>query len=198
MHFRDVVDQFLNKNCLTNTGTTEQPNLTTFCVRREKVDNFDACDQHFGRSGLRFERWGISVDRATLFLTDWTTFIDWLTDDVHDATKCGFTNWHSDRAVSVSHSLTANEAFCGVHRNCANSVFAKVLGHFEHQLLAVVIGFNRVQDLWQVIVELNIYNGANHLGDFAFCVSHNVSPVLLKRFRARNDFNQLVGDHSLT
>ena len=39
----NVTDQFLNQHGLTYTGTTEQTNLTTFCIRSKKVDNFNTC-----------------------------------------------------------------------------------------------------------------------------------------------------------
>ncbi len=46
MCFRDVVDKLLNKNRFTNTGTTEETNLTTLRIRCEEVNNLDPCDQH--------------------------------------------------------------------------------------------------------------------------------------------------------
>ena len=62
-------------------------------------------------------------------------------------------------------------------------------------LLSVVSAF-RIS--WQVVIELNVDDGADDLGDFAGCVCHVVSPVCLERFRARNNFDQLVRDHGLT
>ena len=47
VHFGDVVDQFHDENCFTNTRTTEEANFTTLRVRREKVDNLDACYREF-------------------------------------------------------------------------------------------------------------------------------------------------------
>ncbi len=42
MLFRDVVDQFHHVYGFTNTGTTEQTNLTTLGKRANQVDNLDA------------------------------------------------------------------------------------------------------------------------------------------------------------
>ena len=50
----------------------------------------------------------------------------------------------------------------------AHGVLAQVLGHFENQRLAVVVGGQRVQNRRQVIVELNVDDGADDLGDLAF------------------------------
>ena len=39
----DITDQLLDQYGLTYTGTTEQTDLTTFCVRCQKVDDLDSC-----------------------------------------------------------------------------------------------------------------------------------------------------------
>jgi hypothetical protein len=99
--------------------------------------------------------------------------------------------------VSVT-SCAAHEALGRVHRDGAHGVFAKVLRHLENQALAVVVGFQRVQDLGQVVVELHVDDGADDLRDFAFCFAMcRVSGSVLERFGARNDFDQLVGDDGL-
>ena len=51
----DVLNQLLNKNCLTNTGTTEQTDLTTFGIWGKKVDNLDTCFQDLYSRFLLFE-----------------------------------------------------------------------------------------------------------------------------------------------
>ena len=51
----DVLNQLLNKDCLTNTGTTEQTDLTTFRIRCKKVDNLDTCFQNLYGRLLLFE-----------------------------------------------------------------------------------------------------------------------------------------------
>ena len=38
-----VIDKFLNKNCLSYTGTAEKSDLTTLKIRGNKVDNLDTC-----------------------------------------------------------------------------------------------------------------------------------------------------------
>ena len=42
-----------------------------------------------------------------------------------------------------------------------------VLRHFEHQAVAAIGGFQRVQNLWQVAFELHVDNRARHLGNAA-------------------------------
>ena len=58
----DILDQLLDKDCLTNTGTTEQTDLTTFCIRCKKVDNLDSCLKNLYNRTLLFKCWWLSVD----------------------------------------------------------------------------------------------------------------------------------------
>ena len=48
-----------------------------------------------------------------------------------------------------------------------------MLGDFEHQAVALVLGFQRVEDRRQVIVEMHVDDGADDLGDVSDCVGHD-------------------------
>ena len=63
----NVLDQLLDQDCLTNTGTTEQTDLTTFCIWCKKIDNLNTCFQDFYSRFLMFEIRRISVDDPFLF-----------------------------------------------------------------------------------------------------------------------------------
>ena len=54
-----------------------------------------------------------------------------------------------------------------VHGDRAHGVLAQVLRDLKHQAFALVLGFQRVQNLGQVIVELNVDDGTDDLGHFA-------------------------------
>ena len=54
----------------------------------------------------------------------------------------------------------------------ADGVLAEVLGNFQNQALAVVFGFQGVQNLGQRIIELHVDDGADDLRHFAFCIGH--------------------------
>ncbi len=137
------------------------------------------------------------MNRATLFCQDRAFFVNRITNNVHDTTKCRVTNWHLNCRICVGHFLTTNETFSCVHSDTAHCVFTKVLCHFHGQHLAVVVCCQRVQNLWQVVTELHVNDGADDLDDLAFSVCHKCF-LRLERFRARNNFNQLVGDLRLT
>ncbi len=167
MHFSDVVDEFHNQNCFAHAGTAEETNFTTLRVRRQKVDNLDACHEDFCFSRLLRERRRITVDAATLRCFNWSFFVNRITGNVHDATKCGRTNWNADWSALVGHFLTTNKTFGRVHSNSANCVLAKVLSNFQNQLASVVVCFQGVQNLWQIAIKLNVDYGADDLGDFS-------------------------------
>ena len=50
-----VTDQFLDQYSLTYTGTAEQTDLTTFCIRCKQVDNLNPGFQDFYNRALVFK-----------------------------------------------------------------------------------------------------------------------------------------------
>jgi len=172
VHFGDVVDQFHDQNGFANTSTAEEADLAAFGIGRQKINNLNAGHKHFGFSGLIREVRRARVDRAVFIRFDRAHFVNRLAGHVEDTAKCCGPNRNHDRTARVSHFLTANKPFGGIHRDCADGVFAEVLRNFENQTVAVVVCFQRVQNFGQVVVELHVHDGADHLRDFAFCISH--------------------------
>ena len=54
-----------------------------------------------------------------------------------------------------------------IHGDDAHGVLAEMLGHFEHQPVAAVLGLQRVQDRRQMIFELHVDDGADDLAHLA-------------------------------
>ena len=98
-------------------------------------------------------------------VTDRAGFVHRLADDVHDAAQRLVADRHRDRRAGIGHRGAAHETFGRVHGDGAHGVLAEVLGHFEHQPAAVVVGLERVQDGRQVTVEGDVHHGADHLAD---------------------------------
>ena len=92
---------------------------------------------------------------------------DGLTDHVHDAAQGLLADRDRDRLAGIDHVLAAHQAFGGVHGDGAHRVLAEMLGDFEHEAVAVIVGLERVEDLRELIVELDIDHGAHHLADVA-------------------------------
>lgn len=165
----DVVDQFLNQDGLTDTGTTEQSNLTTSGVRSQQVDDLDTGLQDFGSSGLVNEGRSIGVDGSHLDTFDGSSLIDGLTDDVHDSTEGLGTDGDGDGRTSVDDLLTSDETIGTLHGNASDSVLTQVLGDFENEsttfgglLFTFELDVEGVQDGGQVGgVELDVNDGTD-------------------------------------
>jgi len=119
------------------------------------------------------------VDAACLLRLNRALFVNGVAGDVQDAAQCGLADGHLNRRAGVFDGSAPHEALCRVHRNGTHCVFAKVLRHFKDKAVAVVVCRESVQDLWQVIFELHVNDGADDLSDFADCICHVVSPGLL-------------------
>ena len=105
----DVVDQLLNEDGLSDTGTTEETDLSTTSVGGKEVDDLDTSDENLGSGGLFDELWGVGVDRQELVRLDGTTLIDRVTSDVHDTTESRGTDGDGDRRTGVDSLATTDE-----------------------------------------------------------------------------------------
>jgi hypothetical protein len=47
-----------------------------------------------------------------------------------------------------------------------------VLGDLEHQTIALILGFERVENRRQAPLELHVDDGADDLGDMSDCIGH--------------------------
>jgi hypothetical protein len=102
-------NQLLNEHSLTDTGTTEETNLTTTGVRGEQVDNLDTSDENLGGGGLVDEQRGLGVNGGELGGLDGTTLVNGVTSDVNDTAQGGGTDGDSDGSTSVVGSDTTGE-----------------------------------------------------------------------------------------
>jgi hypothetical protein len=104
------------------------------------------------------------VDWVSFLGVDWTTLIDWFTDNVDDTTQGLTTNWDGDWRTSVNNGLTTDQTLGTVHGNGSDSVLTQVLGNLEHQTARlVVLDLQSVQDGWQVtLLELDIDNSTDN------------------------------------
>src|ERR1700733_11757791 len=103
-------DQLLDKHGLSDTGATEQANLTATSIRCKKIHDFDTSDEHFGRGGLVDEFWSICVDWKFLGTFDRTSLIDRIACDIHDTTKSTGSNGNHDWGASVGCRVATDKA----------------------------------------------------------------------------------------
>ena len=129
------------------------------------------------------------MDRAQHLTLDRTGLVDRIADHVDDAAQEALPDRHRDRRTGVGHLLAAHQAFGDIHGDGADGVLAQVLGDFEHQTVAAVLGLERVQDRRQVIFELHVDDGADDLGDLSNCIGRSHGHVLLQTSGAQTTVN---------
>src|SRR5699024_7762360 len=125
-------NHFLNQNGLTNTGTTEQTNLSTLNVWGEQVDDLDSGLHHLGG--------GFKISKVWWLAVDWPTFlnielrnvnVEGVAQGVEDVALDDIANGYGDWSASVDNFLTADETIGGLHSDRTDHVLAQVLSGFE-------------------------------------------------------------------
>ena len=188
----DVVDQFLNEHGLADAGAAEQADLAALGVRRQQIDDLDAGDENFSFGRLVGVGRRFLMDRAHVFGLDRACFVDRLADDVDDAAERAGADRHHDRRAGVGDFLAAHQALGGVHRDGAHGGFAEMLRDFEHQAVAAVLGFDRVQNGRQMALELHVDDGADDLRDASGLVGGCSHENSLLRIRISNGQLRLI------
>jgi len=167
MRLGDVVDQLHNEDSLTDSGTTEETNLTTLYVWGKKIDDLDTSLENFdGRAGLD-EFWWWGVDSLEGVSLDWASLVDWGTNDVDNSAEGGGTDWDHNWVTGVEDVLTSNDSLGGIHSNGSNGVLTQMLGDLEHQSVLSALDFESVQNWWSITIELNVNDWTNDGSDSA-------------------------------
>src|SRR3546814_7408651 len=103
---------------------------------------------------------------ATLF-PHTTLFRSRLAKDVEEAAERLRADGHRYLRAGVGDGLAAGRAVGRVHGDRADGVLAEVLRDFEDEPVAVVVGFERVQNRGELTGELDVEDGADDLCDAA-------------------------------
>jgi hypothetical protein len=110
-------DQLLNEHSLSDTSTSEEPNLSATSIRCQQVDDLDTSNEHFSGCRLLNELWCISVNRKPLAGLDGSSFVNGITSDVHDTTECAWSDGNHDGRAGVGCDVATSEAL-GTCRSC--------------------------------------------------------------------------------
>jgi hypothetical protein len=159
----NVVDKLHDKHGLTDTGTSEKTNLTSTSVWVNKVNNLDTGYKNLSLGLLLSESWSISVNWKSTGGINWSTLVNWLSNNVDNPAKKTRADWHLDWGFGVNTYLAANETIGGVHSNGTNGVLSKMLGDLKNNADIVILNLKSVQDRWELAIKLNVNNGANDL-----------------------------------
>lgn len=106
------------------------------------------------------------MDRQNLLVSNRTTLINRLTNNVDDSTESFGTDGNHNGVSSVEDGLTTDEALSGVKSNGAHVVSTQMLGNFEHKTVLGALDFERVENGREFAFELHVNDGTNDLGNF--------------------------------
>eukprot|EP00128_Syssomonas_multiformis_P016704 Colp12_sorted_trinity150504_noHs@24768 len=167
----NVVDKLHNEHSLTDTGTTEETDLTTLGIGGEEIDDLDTSDKDLSLSRLVSVEGSLSVNGEGGLGVDRTTLIDGLTNHVNNATKSLVTDGDGDGGTSVEDGLTTDQTLSTVHGNSTDSVLTQVLGNLQDEAARVVLNLKSVQNGGKGAIELNVDDGTDDLEDLAVGLS---------------------------
>jgi hypothetical protein len=159
----NVVDELLNQHGLSDTGTTEETNLSTTSIRSEEIDDLDTGLENLSGRGLVNESGRVGVNGAKLDTLDRATLINGLANNVHNTAESSSSDGNLDGSTSVDDLLATNETLCTVHGNGTDSVLTQVGGDLENETATgEVLDLQGIQDRGQALtVKLNIDDGTN-------------------------------------
>ena len=98
-----------NENGLSDTGTTEESDLSTTSVGSKEIDDLDTSLEYLGGGRLLDKLRRLGVDGHLCLCVDRTTLIDGLSDDVDDSSQAFWADVDHDWVASVDDLGSSNE-----------------------------------------------------------------------------------------
>ena len=137
MFLGNIIDQFLDENGLTYSGTAEQTDLSSFKVRLEQVYHLDSCKKNLlRRCQILKLRW-LSMNRECSFPVESLHTVNRTAGNIHYPASDLRTYRHCYRTACTFCCHSTLKSVCTVHSNCTHSIFSDVLLHFDNQFLTV-------------------------------------------------------------
>ncbi len=172
---RDVVDEFLNQNCLADACAAEEADFPAFRVRSDEVDDFDAGFKNFRCRALVFEGRSGAVDGPMIVGFDFCGIVvDGIAEDVEDTSQDAVADGNRDGFAGVKGFHSSDHAVCGAHGYTAYNAVTEVLHGFANDVdrngSGVVFDANGIVHGRQfgIFVKGDVDDGADDLYDFSF------------------------------
>ena len=105
------------------------------------------------------------MDGQILSGVNWSFFIDWLTNDIHNSTEGSWSYWHHNWVSGIGNLLSSDETFSRVQSNGSNVVSTQMLGDLENESVFDTLNLKGVKNWWKVSFELHVNDGTDNLGD---------------------------------
>mmetsp|Transcript_24747 Transcript_24747/g.41849 ORF Transcript_24747/g.41849 Transcript_24747/m.41849 type:complete len:502 (-) Transcript_24747:56-1561(-) len=163
----NIVNKFHDNDSLSDTGTSEESDLTSLGVRSQQVHNLDTSHKDFLRLTLLGEKRGGAMDGGLEATHDRALLIHGLTNHVKNTAKSAGADGDHDGGAGVVHSLTTDKTLGGFHGNSTDSVLTQMLGNLKHKAGSTLSDLNLkgIKNRGKGAVELDIDNSTDNLGD---------------------------------
>mmetsp|Transcript_27523 Transcript_27523/g.44762 ORF Transcript_27523/g.44762 Transcript_27523/m.44762 type:complete len:202 (-) Transcript_27523:39-644(-) len=173
----NVVNKFHDNNGLSDSGSSEESNLSSLGVRGQKINNLDTSNKNLLGLTLLSESRGRPVKGSELLSSllgeDGPLLIDRLSNHIDNTSKSFGTDRHLDRGTGINTLLTTDKSVGGLHSNGTDGVLSQVLGDLKNETLAFGFNLKSIENLGKFLIELNINNGSNNRGDSSSALSSN-------------------------
>ena len=107
------------------------------------------------------------MNGESLLVTDRTTLINWLTDDINNTAECLGTNRHLNGVASVLDGLATDETFSGVKSDGSHVVATQMLSDFKDETMLGALNLESIENRRKFTFELDIDDGTDNLGNFS-------------------------------
>jgi len=147
------MNQFLNQYGLTYTGTTEQTNLTTFCIWSKKVNNFNTCFQNLYYRTLIFKCRRIAMDNPFLSIVfDFVSVINRFTKHIEQTSKCLISNRNADTCSCCSYFHIFMKSFTCSQHQAAHFIVSKMLCNFHNADFTIIFYLQSIFDARKISI----------------------------------------------
>ena len=175
----NVADQFLDQHGLAHAGAAEETNLAAFCVRRQKVDDFNSCLQDLHHRTLFFKSRRISVDHPLFGVRNPLSVINGFAQHIEKTSQRLLAHRHFNARACSRNLHVLVKSLAGRQHQAAHLVVAEMGGNLHDAFLPVILNFKCIFDKGKFAVFKYYVNDRPHdLRDSSFIHIH--SHFLLK------------------
>ena len=113
------------------TCASKEADFASPGIWSQEVNHLNTGFQHCGGRFhfIYLRSW--AVNRPTLCCLNGTSFVNWLSQHVHDAAECTWPDWHGNGSTQVHRCHAALQSICGCHRYAAHYIIPEMLCSFK-------------------------------------------------------------------
>ncbi|GMR43041.1 hypothetical protein PMAYCL1PPCAC_13236 [Pristionchus mayeri] len=175
----DVVNELHDKHSLSDTGTSEETDLSSLGVRGKKIDDLDTSRKNLLLDGHLDELGSLSVNGGLGLGVDGASLVNGLSNDVHDTAESLGSDGDLDRISGVDDLLATDKTLGTVHSNGTDDILTEMLGDLKNETGRASSDLKTVEDGREVLIELNVDDGTDNGGNASLGSSNGLGRGLL-------------------